>query len=398
MGTCDSLVREKDIEDNAISIPTSALEIILDLAKKSICKIKSNEEEIATCFFCAIPFPDKYNRLPVLVTNNHVLKNKDIKEGKIIKFSTNNEENKFEIKIDSNRKKYTDENFDITFIEIKKDIDKININSFLDIDDDIFDENYENLLDKKSVYLLHYPHGNLSEYSSGVIKGFFADEKFSFRHSCQTEKGSSGSPIINLLNHKVIGIHKGYKENLKYNIGTLLKEPIKDFYSSITNPKLDQLSFSSSINFDYNFANRELNEFLKESLYNIDNHSKMFSIYYSSSYLESIGFIANLKFLKNIFGLIKNYINRKNLTEVNPSYKSLIFRDLYNKIIEQINDIKYQIENYNFNKININDLSTIEYNVNLINDNFPGEKVYLLDEFYNSYIGLYDINYKNKFY
>ena len=398
MGTCDSLVREKDIEDNAISIPTSALEIILDLAKKSICKIKSNEEEIATCFFCAIPFPDKYNRLPVLVTNNHVLKNKDIKEGKIIKFSTNNEENKFEIKIDSNRKKYTDENFDITFIEIKKDIDKININSFLDIDDDIFDENYENLLDKKSVYLLHYPHGNLSEYSSGVIKGFFADEKFSFRHSCQTEKGSSGSPIINLLNHKVIGIHKGYKKNLKYNIGTLLKEPIKDFYSSITNPKLAQLSFSSSINFDYNFANRELNEFLKESLYNIDNHSKMFSIYYSSSYLESIGFIANLKFLKNIFGLIKNYINRKNLTEVNPSYKSLIFRDLYNKIIEQINDIKYQMENYNFNKININDLSTIEYNVNLINDNFPGEKVYLLDEFYNSYIGLYDINYKNKFY
>ena len=398
MGTCDSLVREKDIEDNAISIPTSALEIILDLAKKSICKIKSNKEEIATCFFCAIPFPDKYNRLPVLVTNNHVLNNKDIKEGKIIKFSTNNEENKFEIKIDSNRKKYTDENFDITFIEIKKDIDKININSFLDIDDDIFDENYENLLDKKPVYLLHFPHGNLSEYSSGVIKGFFADEKFSFRYSCQTQKGFSGSPIINLLNHKVIGIHKGYKENLKYNIGTLLKEPIKDFYSSITNPKLDQLSFSSSINFDYNFANRELNEFLKESLYNIDNHSKMFSIYYSSSYLESIGFIANLKFLKNIFGLIKNYINRKNLTEVNPSYKSLIFRDLYNKIIEQINNIKYQIENYNFNKININDLSTIEYNVNLINDNFPGEKVYLLDEFYNSYIGLYDINYKNKFY
>ena len=150
MGTCDSLVREKDIEDNAISIPTSALEIILDLAKKSICKIKSNEEEIGTCFFCAIPFPDKYNRLPVLVTNNHVLKNKDIKEGKIIKFSTNNEENKFEIKIDSNRKKYTDENFDITFIEIKKDIDKININSFLDIDDDIFEENYENLLMQSS--------------------------------------------------------------------------------------------------------------------------------------------------------------------------------------------------------------------------------------------------------
>ena len=175
MGTCDSLVREKDIEDNAISIPTSALEIISDLAKKSICKIKSNQEEIATCFFCAIPFPDKYNKLPVLVTNNHVLKSEDIKDGKIIRFSKNNGEHKFEIKMCVKRKKYTNEKYDITFIEIKKDVDNININSFLDIDDGIFEENYENLLNKKSVYLLHYPHGNLLEYSSGLIKGFFAD-------------------------------------------------------------------------------------------------------------------------------------------------------------------------------------------------------------------------------
>ena len=97
----------------------------------------------------------------------------DITEGKIIRFSTNNEEHKFEIKIDENRKKYTNEKYDITFIEIKKDTDNININSFLDIDDEIFEENYENLIVKKSVYLLHYPHGNLSEYSSGIMKGFF---------------------------------------------------------------------------------------------------------------------------------------------------------------------------------------------------------------------------------
>ena len=173
MGASNSYVKEKDIDNNAISIPTSALEVILDLAKKSIGKIKSNEQDIATCFFCAIPFPDKYNRLPVLVTNNHVLKKEDITEGKIIRFSTNNEEHKFEIKIDENRKKYTNEKYDITFIEIKKDTDNININSFLDIDDETFEENHENLLVKRSVYLLHYPHGNLSEYSSGIMKGFF---------------------------------------------------------------------------------------------------------------------------------------------------------------------------------------------------------------------------------
>ena len=378
MGTCDSLVREKDIEDNAISIPTSALEIISDLAKKSICKIKSNQEEVATCFFCAIPFPDKYNKLPVLVTNNHVLKSEDIKEGKIIRFSTNNEEHKFEIKMCVNRKKYTNEKYDITFIEIKKDVDNININSFLDIDDGIFEENYENLLNKKSVYLLHYPHGNLLEYSSGLIKGFFADEKFSFLHSCQTQKGSSGSPIINLLIHKVIGIHRGYKENLKYNIGTLLKEPINDFYSSITNPKVDDSE------------NKDTDEFLEKSLKNIDTRARKLEYYFdsSSSYLDSIRFYSNVFQIQSILEVIRNYLNRKNKKEIkekNIYPKSLNFRDFYNKITKQINEVKYHVEHNNFNKISLEELNDIEYNVNLINENFPGEKVNLLNEFYNSH-------------
>ena len=168
--------------------------------------------------------------MPVLITNNHVLKREDIINGKKITFSINNEKYKFEIFLDGKRKRYTNEKYDITFIEIKKDIDKLNINSFLDIDEDIFEENYKDILKNKSIYLLHYPHGNLSEYTSGVIKGFLLDKMYIFKHTCQTQKGSSGSPIINLINHKVIGIHIGYKENNNYNLGTLLKEPINEFY------------------------------------------------------------------------------------------------------------------------------------------------------------------------
>ena len=88
----------------------------------------------------------------------------------------------------------------------------MNVNSFLDIDEDIFDENYKKIYNGKSVYLLHYPHGNLSEYSSGIIKGFLIDNNFTFKHFWQTQSGSSGSPIINLINHKVIGVHKGLKK------------------------------------------------------------------------------------------------------------------------------------------------------------------------------------------
>ena len=134
MGTTNSSYRkEKDIENNVISIPTAALKVISDLAEKCICKIKCNTNEVATGFFCAIPYPNKYNRLPVIITNNHVLEESDITIGSNINFSLNNDSTKFTILIDNTRKVYTNVKYDITIIEIKES-DKLDINSFLDID------------------------------------------------------------------------------------------------------------------------------------------------------------------------------------------------------------------------------------------------------------------------
>ena len=221
-------IEEKDIENNAISIPSSALKVISDLADKCVCKIQNDNNEKGTGFFCAIPFPDKYQRLPVLITNNHILNESDITEGKKIKFSINNEKFSFEIEIDNDRKKYNSETYDITIIEIKKNKDKLNIDSFLDIDEQIFNDNPQEIFKRKSVYLLHYPHGNICEYTSGIIKGISLDEII-INHSCQSQPGSSGSPIINLINHKVIGIHKGSIKNENCNVGIFLKKVINDF-------------------------------------------------------------------------------------------------------------------------------------------------------------------------
>ena len=49
-------------------------------------------------------------------------------------------------------------------------------------------------------------------------------------HTCSTENGPSGSPILNLSNNKVIGIHKQSSKNFNYNIGTCLKFPLNDFF------------------------------------------------------------------------------------------------------------------------------------------------------------------------
>ena len=49
-------------------------------------------------------------------------------------------------------------------------------------------------------------------------------------HNCTTDNGSFGAPILNLQTNKVIGIHN--KSSINYNIGTLLKLPIKEFINN----------------------------------------------------------------------------------------------------------------------------------------------------------------------
>ena len=52
---------------------------------------------------------------------------------------------------------------------------------------------------------------------------------YDIKHSCSTNNGSSGSPILNLKNNKVIGIHKQGSKIFNFNIGTLLNYPLNDF-------------------------------------------------------------------------------------------------------------------------------------------------------------------------
>ena len=52
---------------------------IKEQMEKNICKINIGIEQ-GTGFFCKIPFPDKNNMIPVLITNNHVIDEKILSE------------------------------------------------------------------------------------------------------------------------------------------------------------------------------------------------------------------------------------------------------------------------------------------------------------------------------
>ena len=229
-----------DIEINPAGAPNSAdvnlLKIAIRQSENCSCKIKLKDGGSGTGFFSLIPFPDKTMKLRTLMTNHHVLGKSDIEIGKQIQFSINNEKKQFNIVIDEKRKVYTNKAFDITIIEIKKE-DGIKDDSYLDIDDQIFEEEIQNFINK-SIYLLHYPKGGDANISQGVIKTISIDG-YNIHHLCSTDVGSSGTPILYLHNNKLIGIHKGGEKKQKnWNCGTLLKLPIEKFNENFINNNL----------------------------------------------------------------------------------------------------------------------------------------------------------------
>ena len=82
--------------------------------KKSICKIK-NKKAKGTGFFCYIPNYEIY----LMITNNHIIDEEIIKENNSISVTLNNDQNNIYIRIDDNRKIYTNKEYDITIIEMR---------------------------------------------------------------------------------------------------------------------------------------------------------------------------------------------------------------------------------------------------------------------------------------
>ena len=168
MDNKNSCIPEKNIVNALDDIPIDIFEKILKQMKKSICKIEFNNGGNGTGFFCIIPFPDKCHQLKVLITNFHVIKKEDILKDNKIKFTIDNKLN-FEIKNNEYRKIYSNEELDVTIIEIKEN-DNIDMESFLEIDDKILEENPNDAYKGKSIYLIGYPEGEKQRFANGLLK------------------------------------------------------------------------------------------------------------------------------------------------------------------------------------------------------------------------------------
>ena len=228
-------INKKELkEETPTPIPNDDI-FISEQMKNSLCKIKCSNGGYGIGFFCKIPISDKLNFLPVLITNNHILNKNDISNGKTINLLINDENLSLDILIDNSRKTYTNEiPYDITFIEIKNS-DNLNIDSFLEID--IQNDTPSDIYKQNSIYLLYCNNDLKGEYSIGEIKSI-GEDNYSINYLCETHKGSSGGPIMNLNNYKVIGIDRENKEENNYSVGTYIRAPTIDFIEKIIMSKI----------------------------------------------------------------------------------------------------------------------------------------------------------------
>ena len=264
-------------------------------------------------------------------------------EGGKIQFTINNDKYSFEIKIDDFRKKYSNKDCDVTIIEIKEN-DNLDMNSFLEIDDQIFKDSPDDIYRKKSIYLLGHQKGGMPTYAMGIIKDI-DEEDYEIRHLCKTNPGSSGCPIINLNNNRVIGIHKGAAKNgQNWNIGILLKEPLKHFKEENLN------NIIIKYNIKENHNEEDKNDFDEITIiYEVKKENKTIGI--TNEYIEKIKNELGEAISENkIFG--ENFVkNNKNKCKMIINGKEIeISSYLDNETINLFKD-KIEIKLKGINKI-----------------------------------------------
>ena len=236
------------------------------------------------------------------------------------------------IKIGEKRNIYTvrkinDKEIDITFIELRADEDELNDQEFLEIDDELMNDKVKNAYLTQDIYIIQYKGGEEISTSDGIINKIKEDNSYTLFHTCDTDEGSSGSPII-LYNNKVIGVHRGWLPDDDYNRATLLQYPIKEYYKKKEekkliykrkniineNEKVVIKKYSSKIG-NLRNINNDKNTIVDNFNKNIIN-DKITMIYKINKKVKTIKVLGE-EFIKNNKGKCKLIINKKNMKYVN---------------------------------------------------------------------------------
>ena len=215
----------------------------------NFCRIIYNNDSIGAGFLCKIPSQDNTQKLPVLITYSKILSGKMlVKDNITIILSFSEDNNKIKIIIDDSRKVYRIDEYQIILIEIKES-DNLNINYFLDIEEETLGDNIIDNYLHKQILELKFSLENKIQLNFGIIEKIDINNHL-FYFTCHKEPDYLRIPLINPINNKIIGISLGSSIEHK-NYGVFMKKIIEDFVDN-GNPK----DFANNGNFK-DFVNNE---------------------------------------------------------------------------------------------------------------------------------------------
>ena len=222
MGICESKIKVTEGRiKGAIPEQLLAKTNLYDM-EKYICKIKINDKNFGTGFFCKIEYNNKI--IPALITNYHVINDEFLKNKKYLEVYIKNESYLIDINKDSKIYSSIKGKYDIMIIKINQDNEEIR--DYLEVDPNIYKEDSLSTYKNEDIYILHYKKDGKAYISSG--NGIEPDGINYINHKCNTDNGSSGAPILSSLTNKVIGIHKLFVKSRNFNLGTFLKLPLDE--------------------------------------------------------------------------------------------------------------------------------------------------------------------------
>ena len=213
----NSNINEQLLSSNTKSIPS--------VIENNICKVCSKGRINGTGFLSKIFFfSDDY--IPVIIISGQYYEEVNLLTGDEIAIFLKNKKN-ISITIDNSRTIYKDkEKYGITIVEIKP-IDGLDINTFLEINYNMSQDNSANIYKNNLIYLLNYVKENdkIDLYHGIINKINPRNSKIDY-YSINGE-ASIGSPIIKKDNYKIIGIQTGNNNKT----GVFIKDLIQEFYT-----------------------------------------------------------------------------------------------------------------------------------------------------------------------
>ena len=330
----EEIINEININNNIISMGN-----VFKVCKSTV-KIEIKGKGKSSGFFLKCKRGEKpfYS----IMTNQHVISSDIIHQCKTIVIKYENETK--ELNIELNEK----ERIIICFDEsLKLDVTIIEIIKKDNIDEEYFLYPYENKIENsedfigQKIQVVQFPGSKDLSLSNGKITGIDPNNYNNFYHNSDTEKGSSGSPIVLDGEDKVIAIHKGSIKNKKKNIGIFIGIIINLIKDYKINGERKEFYENGELKYEGNFLNDEYDG--EGKLYNENGEI------YMGEFKQGA---------KNGFGriIINDYLIKEGVFFNDEFIEGDDFSNEYEDIKDKVKDKKDTDLNYEENKKNVENI------------------------------------------